>query len=66
MPDPVLYESTYQWHCPACETKVLAIRRNEKAPLTNAFCPACGMRILVSPNIRREQPRDPVAASEVA
>jgi DNA-directed RNA polymerase subunit RPC12/RpoP len=65
MADPILYEATYQWACPACDTEVLAIRRNEKAPLTSAACPACGIRILVSPTVRREQRRTLIAASEV-
>ena len=59
MPNPTLYESTYQWHCPACQTQVLAIRRNEATPLTSAACPACAMRILVSPAIRRPETRLP-------
>jgi DNA-directed RNA polymerase subunit RPC12/RpoP len=66
MSGAVLYESTYQWHCPACDTKVLAIRRNETAPMSSVACPSCGMRVLVSPSIRREQPRNPLAVSEIA
>ena len=63
---PMLYQSTYQWDCSGCDTKCLAIRRNEKLPLTSVACPSCGLRIMVSPTIRREQQRQLVAASEIA
>ena len=67
MPDATLYESTYRWTCSACHTEVLAIRRHEATPMTSAACPSCGLRILVSPTIRREQPRQlTAAASEIA
>ena len=65
MPDPALYESTYRWTCDGCHTEVLAIRRDEKSPMTSAACPSCGLRILVGPTIRREQARKLIAASEV-
>ena len=58
MPDPTLYESTYQWTCNACHTEVLAIRRHEKTQLVSVACPSCAFRMLVSPTIRREEPRD--------
>lgn len=67
MSDSILYTSTYQWECPVCQLKVLAIRINEEqGPMGSVSCPSCGFRILVSPTIRREQPRQPVAASEIA
>jgi DNA-directed RNA polymerase subunit RPC12/RpoP len=67
MPDPTLYESTYQWDCNACHTKVLAIRSHEKnGPLVSVACPSCGFRILVTPSIRREERQQPVAVSNIA
>jgi DNA-directed RNA polymerase subunit RPC12/RpoP len=61
-----LYQSTYQWTCSACSTTVLAIRSNEKTPLASVPCPSCGLRILVSPTIRREQRAQLTPAAEFA
>ena len=40
-------DTTYLFTCGRCHTETLAIRRRETAPLTSAYCPACGERLVV-------------------
>ena len=60
-----MHTSTYQWSCSACHTEVLVIRHHEAAPMVSAACPSCGLRILVSPTIRRLERAQLTAAAEV-
>jgi len=59
-----MWDATYLFTCGRCGTETLAIRRRETTPLTSAYCPTCGERLLVHFSTRHESQGSLQAAAE--